>query len=227
MDFVHEGVEMCPKSIMTWVRSPHCTKNNGICVTWGWEFFNNKKIQTCYWSESLSYQPWQSFFLRHNKEKWLGGTKWKKDWERSTDTHIHQKRCQNGDACESIFHNAQEPFSFVRLNAFPPWTWPWSAAWISKRPTTLNRWHADFCAMKRWAKQQCCVEQGGAFLRKLTFWYFDGPQPIRRCCVLTPKIWILGRKGHHKHLLWGPAFCSLLAPEWVLEIIILIDTCNK
>ena len=35
--------------------------------------------------------------------------------------------------------------------------------------------------------EQCCVEQGGALLRKLTFWYFDGAQPIRWCCVLTPQ----------------------------------------
>ena len=42
------------------------------------------------------------------------------NWKRSSVRHIHEKRSLNGDACESIFHNWQEPFSFVRLNAFPP-----------------------------------------------------------------------------------------------------------
>ena len=49
--------------------------------------------------------------------------------------------------------------------------------------TTQNSWHGPWF----WNVEQCCVEQGGALLRKLTFWYFDGAQPIRWCCVLTSR----------------------------------------
>ena len=36
-----------------------------------------------------------------------------------------------------------QPFS---RSVFPPWTWPWIAAFISqKRPKTPNSWHPAFC----------------------------------------------------------------------------------